>query len=71
MSTLTLRLDEQLERELNLLAESEQRSKSDLVRELLRRQIALQRFAKARATLKRRGAAAGVLTDDDVFDLVS
>lgn len=71
MSTLTLRLDEKLERELNLLAESEQRSKSDLVRELLRRQIALQRFSRARAPLKRRGQAAGVLTDDDVFDLVS
>ena len=71
MSTLTLRLDEQLERKLNVLAESEQRSKSDLVRELLRRQIALQRFARARGALKRRGLAAGVLTDDDVFDLVS
>ncbi len=71
MGTLTLRLDEQLERELNLLAESEQRSKSDLIRELLRRQVALQRFARARAPLKRRGLAAGVLTDDDVFELIS
>ena len=71
MSTLTLRLDEKLERELNLLADSEQRTKSDLVRELLRRQIALQRFARARTALKRRGQAAGVLTDDDVFELIS
>jgi predicted transcriptional regulator len=71
MGTLTLRLDEQLERDLALLADAQRRSKSDLVRQLLRRQIALQRFVSARSAFKRRGQAAGVLTDDDVFDLVS
>jgi predicted transcriptional regulator len=71
MSTLTLRLDERLERELARLAAAERRTKSDLVRELLRRHLALQRLSKARASLKRRGQAVGVLTDDDVFDLVS
>ena len=67
MPTLTLRLDPDLDRDLAALAQHEHLSKSAMVRELLRRQMILQRFSRSRAALKRRAEAIDVLTDEDVF----
>ena len=44
MATLTIRLDEKLEKALDRLAKSTGRSKSDLAREALKRQVAVARF---------------------------
>ncbi len=72
MGTLTIRLDEKLERELARLAKRTGRSKSEVAREALRRQLSIQRF---RTLLRREAmpyaAAAGYLTDEDVFRDVS
>lgn len=67
MSTLTIRLDEQLEAALNRLAEEKKRSKSDLVREMLRRQIMLDELRDLRTCLQPYAERAGYLTDDDFF----
>lgn len=48
MTTLTIRLDEKLERALDRLAKSTGRSKSDLAREALKRQVAVARFRELR-----------------------
>jgi predicted transcriptional regulator len=71
MSTLTIRLDEKLARELDRLAKRAGRSKSELAREALRRQLALQRFRAMRGRLMPYAEAAGWLTDEDVFRDVS
>jgi predicted transcriptional regulator len=71
MGTLTIRLDEKLERDLDRLAKQTGRPKSDLVREALRRQLALQRFRALRRKAMPYAAAAGYLTDEDVFRDVS
>jgi predicted transcriptional regulator len=71
MTTLNLRIDDTLERDLEALSEVEKRSKSDIVREILRKHMALAKFSQARSQLKPLGLAAGVLTDEDVFDRVS
>jgi predicted transcriptional regulator len=71
MSTLTIRLDEKLARELARLAKRAGRSKSELAREALRRQLALQRFRAMRGRLMPYAEAAGWLTDEDVFRDVS
>ena len=44
MATLTIRLDTKIERELARVAKQTGRSKSDLAREALRRQLAVRRF---------------------------
>ncbi len=71
MATLTIRLDAQLEAALNRLAEETKRSKSDLVREMLRRQLAVEKFREARRQLLSLGEQAGYITDDDVFRDIS
>lgn len=67
MATLTMRIDERMEAELSRLAESSHRTKSDLAREMLRRQIAIQRFHALRKEAVPYAEAAGYLTDEDVF----
>ena len=71
ISTLTIRLDEKLARELERLAKRAGRSKSELAREALRRQLALERFRAMRGRLMPYAEAAGWLTDEDVFRDVS
>lgn len=71
MSTLTIRLDDELDLELTRLAEGARRTKSDLVREMLRRETALAAFEQARAVLVPLAEKAGYLTDEDVFRDIS
>jgi len=71
MGTLTIRLDEKLERELARLAKRTGRSKSEVAREALRRQLSIQRFRALRRAAMPYAAAAGYLTDEDVFRDVS
>lgn len=67
MSTLTIRLDDQLDADLTRLAQQMQRSKSDLVREMLRRETALAALERARSLLVPLAEKAGYLTDEDIF----
>lgn len=71
MGTLTIRLDDKLERELERLAKQTGRPKSELAREALRKQLAIQRFRKLRREALPYAEAAGYLTDEDVFRDVS
>jgi predicted transcriptional regulator len=71
MGTLTIRLDEKLDRELARLAKQTGRTKSEVAREALRRQLTIQRFRALRRKAMPYAAAAGYLTDEDVFRSVS
>ena len=71
MATLTIRLDDKLERALERLAKQTGRSKSEVAREALRCQLAIQRFRALRREAMPYAAAAGYLTDEDVFRDVS
>ena len=70
-SVLTLRLDPDLARDLDALAAATGRSRSDIVREALRRRVAVLRFEEARRAVLPFAEARGYLTDDDVFDSIS
>jgi predicted transcriptional regulator len=70
-SPLTIRLDPEMERELARLAKRTGRSRSDLVRDALRRQLALVRLQSLRARIMPFAEARGYLTDEDVFRDVS
>jgi predicted transcriptional regulator len=71
MSTLTIRLDDKLDRELARMAKRTGRTKSEVAREALRRQLAIQAFRQIRRNAMPYAAAAGYLTDEDVFHGVS
>jgi predicted transcriptional regulator len=71
MGTLTMRIDASMEAELARLAKASHRSKSDLAREMLRRQLAVRRFQSLRAQAVPYAEAAGYISDEDVFRDVS
>ena len=71
MATLTLRLDDKLDRELARLAKQQGRTKSEVAREALRRQLAIQKFRALRREAMPYAAAAGYLTDEDFFRQIS
>ncbi len=68
---LTVRLDDELERDLELLCEKSGQSRSDFVRDALRRQIRQAEFAALRSELMPYAEAQGWVTDEDVFRDVS
>ena len=70
-ATVTIRLDAKLQRDLDRLSRQLGRSRSDLVRDAVRRQIALLRFEQIRRELLPLAEAQGILTDEDVFKIVS
>lgn len=70
-STVTIRLDARIQRELARLSRELGRSRSEIVRDAVRRQIALLRFERSRRALLPLAEAQGILTDEDVFRIVS
>jgi len=71
MNTLTIRLDPKLEKALDRLARSTGKSKSEIAREALKREVAVTRFRKLRRTTLPFAEAQGLITDEDVFRVVS
>ena len=68
---VTIRLDEKLHRELDQVCQQLGRTRSEVVRDALRRQLSLMRFERRRRRLIPYAEAAGYLTDEDVFRDVS
>ena len=72
MSTsLTIRLDDQLSQSLDKAATGSGRSRSEVVRDALRRQLAISAIDEVRKQLVPLAEAHGWLTDEDVFRDVS
>lgn len=70
-ATVTIRLDPELQQALDGLCDQLGRSRSDVVRDALRRQIALLGFERTRRAILPLAEAQGILTDEDVFRIVS
>ena len=71
MSTLTIRLDPKLEKALDRLARTTGKTKSEIAREALKREVAVTRFRELRRKVLPFAEAQGLLTDEDVFRAVS
>jgi len=71
MGTLTIRIDDELENDLEQLAKSQHRTKSDLAREMLRKRVAVERFRELRRKALPLAEAAGYLSDEDIFRDIS
>ena len=69
--SLTIRLEDDLEQELESACAETGRSRGEIVRDALRRQLRLMRFERLRRQALPFGEAAGWLTDDDVFTAIS
>lgn len=67
MGMLSIRIDPPLERALEDFARRRGRTKSDVARELLRRQLAAERVRALRARLQPYAEAQGLLADEDFF----
>ncbi len=71
MTTLTIRLPDDLRSELDRISRDENKAVSDIVRESLRRYVAVERFRAIRRKVLPFAEAQGLLTDDDVFRALS
>lgn len=70
-SALTIRLDRALERQLAAVAKRSGRSRSEIARDALKRQLAVLQFEELRRQVMPFAEARGYLTDEDVFRAIS
>jgi predicted transcriptional regulator len=68
---LTIRLDDDLQRLLDRACDLAGRTRSDLARDALRRQLSLATFEELRRAALPHASKAGFETDEDVFEAVS
>ena len=71
MTTLTIRLDPKLDKSLERLAKITGRTKSEIAREALRRQVSVARFRPLRKKTLPFAEAQGLVTDEDIFRALS
>lgn len=70
-STITIRIPKGLRQELQSVAKAEHVPMSDLIREALRKTIAIHQFRRIRRRVLPYARAQGFLTDEDIFNAVS
>jgi predicted transcriptional regulator len=70
-SALTIRLDGDLDRQLAQVAKRTGRTRSEVVRDAVRRQLALAQFQDLRRRVMPLAEARGHVTDEDVFRDIS
>ncbi|PKL39004.1 MAG: CopG family transcriptional regulator [Spirochaetae bacterium HGW-Spirochaetae-1] len=68
--TITIRIPEEMKKDLDELSKSEHKPVSDLVRESIRRYVAINRFRQLHNMVLPFAEAQGILTDEDVFDIM-
>ena len=71
MNTLTVRIPTDLRSELRDISQEQRKPVSDLVRESIRRYVAIERFRALRKKVLPFAEAQGFITDDDVFKAIS
>ena len=69
--TLTIRIPDKLRKDLQDISNAESKPVSDLVRESIARYVALRKFRKLRNLTLPFAEAQGLLTDEDVFRVIS
>jgi predicted transcriptional regulator len=68
---VTVRLPDDLRKELLQISEAEAKPVSDLVRESIQRYVSIYNFRRLRNTILPFAEAQGILTDEDVFRSIS
>ncbi len=70
-SMISVRLDASLQKRLEAVSRTTGASRSDIIRDALKRQLAILTFEKHREAAMPFAEARGFLTDEDVFKEVS
>lgn len=68
MSTITVRIPDELKNDLQRISELNHKPISDIVRESVRRFVVTERFRQLRREAIPYAEAQGFLTDEDVFE---
>jgi predicted transcriptional regulator len=68
---LSVRLPDDLRKDLQQISDAEAKPVSDLVRESIQRYVAIYNFRRLRNTILPFAEAQGILTDEDVFRSIS
>jgi len=71
MGTLTIRIDDQLEADLERIAQARQQSKSEVARQMLRGSLLRETLRQLHENLGPQARAIGWLTEDDILRDVS
>ena len=69
--TVTIRIPENMKKELQAISQTEHKPVSDIVRDSLRKYIAIHRFRKLRNMVLPFAEAQALLTDEDIFKHIS
>jgi hypothetical protein len=69
--TLTIRIPDNIREGLQELSRNENKPVSDIVRESLKRYLAIYRFRRLKNMVLPFAEAQGILSDDDIFTLIS
>ncbi|MCC6579527.1 MAG: ribbon-helix-helix protein, CopG family [Phycisphaeraceae bacterium] len=71
MAMLNVRIPDDLKKQLDQLSRQQRRPASDLVRDSLRRYIAVEQLKAIRKMTSPLAEAQGFITDDDIFEAIS
>jgi Arc/MetJ-type ribon-helix-helix transcriptional regulator len=69
--SITIRLPEGLQRELEKAVKAEKTSKSEIIREAIVRYLSVKRFQQLRRRVLPFAEVRGLLTDEDIFKAIS
>ena len=69
--TFSIRLPDDVRKQLQEISEAESKSVSDLVRESIQRYITVYKFRRLRNKVLPFAESQGILTDEDVFKSIS
>ncbi len=69
--TITIRLPEKLQKELEKVVKEGKTSKSEIIRDAVSRYLAVKRFQQLRKKVLPFAEAQGLLTDEDIFKAIS
>lgn len=69
--TITIRIPDDLKEGLHELSRNENKAVSDIVRDSLKRYLAIYRFRQLRGMTLPFAEAQGILSDEDVFKMIS
>jgi metal-responsive CopG/Arc/MetJ family transcriptional regulator len=69
--TITIRLPEKLQKELDAVVAEERASRSEVIRIAIERYLALKKFRQLRRKTLPFAEAQGLLTDEDIFKAIS
>lgn len=69
--TITIRLPEKLQKELEKVVKEEKTSKSEIIRDAVSRYLAVKRFQQLRKKALPFAEAQDLLTDEDIFKATS